>query len=110
MSEKTVELTETNFETTALRKDGKPVLIDYWATWCAPCRMMEPVLEALADELDGTAVIGKVNADEEPALAQAARVQAVPTLLVLKDGEVVDILMGVQSKNALKSKLEALAA
>ena len=110
MSDKTVKLTEKNFEQEALRKDGQPVLVDFWATWCAPCRMMEPVLESIADELEGKAVIGKVNIDDEPSLAAAARVQAVPTLLLIKDGKVQDVLMGVQPKAKLLEKLEGLAA
>lgn len=108
MGSKTIHLTEADFEQKALRKDGVPVLVDFWATWCGPCRVMEPVLESLAEELEGTAVVGKVNVDEEPALASAARIQAVPTLVLLKDGKVEDVMMGVQSKDALKAKIERL--
>ena len=110
MSESTIELTEKNFEQKALRKDGTPVLIDFWAEWCGPCRAMEPVLESLAKELGETAVIGKVNVDEQPKLAGAARVQAIPTLVLLKDGEVKDVFTGMQSKKKLKSSLEKLVA
>ena len=109
MESKTVHLTHENFETEALRRDGTPVLVDFWATWCGPCRDMEPVLESLAEELDGRALIAKVNVDEEPALAHAARIQAVPTMVMLFNGEVIDVLMGVQSKGDLKERLEQLA-
>ena len=110
MSHKTIELTEKTFEDTALRNDGKPVLIDYWATWCGPCRAMTPVLESLADEYEGKAVIAKVNVDEQPTLAAAARVQAIPTLVLLKDGEVVNVMVGAQPKGKLKKELERHAA
>jgi thioredoxin 1 len=110
MQSKTVHLTQENFEREALRKDGTPVLVDFWATWCGPCLTMEPVLESLAEELAGRALIAKVNVDEEPALAQAARIQAIPTLVMLHNGEVIDVLLGVQSKGALKQRLEELTA
>lgn len=110
MQSKTVHLTQDNFENEALRKDGTPVLVDFWATWCGPCLAMEPVLESLAEELAGRALIAKVNVDEEPALANAARIQSIPTLVMLHNGEVIDVLLGVQSKIALKRRLEELAA
>lgn len=110
MDSKTVVLTEQNFETKVLRKDGTPVLVDYWATWCAPCRMMEPVLESLATELGDSAMIGKVNVDEQPGLAQSARVTAIPTLVLFQNGEVQDVFTGVQSLSKLKKRLKKLAA
>jgi thioredoxin 1 len=109
MSHKTLKLTQSNFEETALRKDGVPVLVDFWATWCGPCRAMEPVLESLANEFEGRAIIGKVNVDEEPNLAAAARVQAIPTLVLLKDGKVEDVLVGMQPKEKLRARLDRLA-
>jgi len=108
MQDKTAKLTEKTFETEALRKDGVPVLVDFWASWCGPCRAMEPVLESLAEELEGRAVIAKVNVDDEPAVANAARIQSIPTMVLLKNGEVKDVFVGVTSKSVLKSKILAL--
>ena len=108
MHNKTAKLTEKTFETEALRKDGVPVLVDFWASWCGPCRAMEPVLESLAEELEGRAVIAKVNVDDEPAVANAARIQSIPTMVLLKNGEVKDVFVGVTSKSVLKSKILAL--
>ncbi|MBI5512076.1 MAG: thioredoxin [Deltaproteobacteria bacterium] len=102
---KTVKLTEANFETQGLGQNGKPILIDFWASWCGPCRAMEPVLESLATELEGQAVIAKVNVDEEPALANGARIQSIPTMLLLKDGQVKEVFVGVTSKSALRAAL-----
>jgi thioredoxin 1 len=108
MQNKATKLTEKTFETEALRKDGVPVLVDFWASWCGPCRAMEPVLESLAEELEGRAVIAKVNVDDEPAVASAARIQSIPTMVLLKNGEVKDVFVGVTSKSVLMSKILAL--
>ncbi|MBN1960445.1 MAG: thioredoxin [Deltaproteobacteria bacterium] len=109
MSNKTRKLTEQTFAAEALRKDGTPVLVDFWASWCGPCRAMEPILESLAEELEGKAVIAKVNVDEEPGLAGAARVQSIPTMLLLQNGEVKDVFIGVTSKAVLQSKILSLS-
>lgn len=105
MNTRTMKLTEDNFQKQALRQDGVPVLVDYWASWCGPCRAMEPVLESLAQELQGRALIGKVNVDEEPALANAARVRSIPTMVLLQDGQVRDVFVGVTNQATLKAKI-----
>lgn len=105
MSGKALQVNTFNFEQVALRKDSVPVLIDFWAPWCAPCRMIAPVLDELANELEGKAVIAKVNVDEEPLLANAVRIRAVPTMLLFRNGKLQDVIMGVQSKQQLKRKL-----
>ena len=76
----------------------KPVLVDFWATWCGPCRMIAPVIEEVAAEFDGRAVVGKVDVDEEPGLAQRFGVMSIPTLIVLKGGKVVEQAVGARGK------------
>ena len=75
-----------------------PVLVDFWAPWCGPCRMIAPVIEEIAAEFDGRAVVGKVDVDEEPGLAQRFGVMSIPTLIVLKDGKVVEQAVGARGK------------
>ena len=104
----TVDLTVDTFQDVVLRDDGLPVLVDFWAPWCGPCRVMEPVLEELARELAGRAVIAKVNVDEQPALANATRIRAVPTLHLVHEGKLVDVMMGVQSRERLLHALRGL--
>ena len=107
MSGKAVEITDANFENAVLKSD-KPVLIDFWAVWCGPCRAVAPVVEELADEYDGRAVIGKLDVDANRDTAVRYGIQAIPTLLLVKDGEVADRVVGIIDKNGLKSKLDAL--
>ena len=100
-----VEFTESNFEEMALKSD-KPVLVDFWAEWCGPCRMVGPVVEEIANEYDGKAVIGKVNVDENPEISMKYGIRNIPTILFLKNGEVVDKSVGAVPKNVLTEKLD----
>lgn len=106
MSGKTVKLTAANFEHLTSRTDDVPVLVDFWAPWCGPCKMIGPTLEQLAGEFGDQAVIGKVNVDEEPELANAARIQAIPTLVLMRKGKVEDVVVGVPTKQRLKELLQ----
>ena len=99
-----IVITKDNFEEEVLKSDI-PVLIDFWATWCAPCRMLAPVIEELAIELEGAVKVGKVNIDDEQALALDYRVVSIPTVLLFKDGEVVKMSIGYKSKEELKEEL-----
>lgn len=101
-----LELTEANFEELVINSD-KPVLVDFWAEWCGPCRMVGPIVEELAKEYDGKAVIGKVNVDEHGGISMKYGIRNIPTLLIFKNGEVVDKQVGVAPKTALAAKLEA---
>ncbi|NLA96436.1 MAG: thioredoxin [Clostridiaceae bacterium] len=98
-------LKQDNFEEKVLKSD-LPVLIDFWAEWCGPCRMVAPVIEELAKNYAGKAVIGKVNVDEERSLAQKYRVFSIPTLFVFKDGEVVDQLVGARPYDDIAKVLD----
>jgi thioredoxin 1 len=100
-----LEFTESNFD--ELIKTDKPVLVDFWAEWCGPCRLVGPHVEALATEYEGKAVIGKVNVDQHGALAAKYGVRNIPTLIVLKNGEVVDKVVGAVPKETLAAKLDA---
>jgi len=101
-----VEFTDSNFEELALKSD-KPVLVDFWAEWCGPCRMVGPVVEELATEYDGKAVIGKVNVDQNPEISSKYGIRSIPTILFIKDGEVVDKQVGAVSKDVLAGKIDA---
>ena len=101
---KYIELTQENFESTV--KEGVS-LVDFWAPWCGPCRMIAPVIDELASEFDGKANICKVNTDEQQDLAVKYGVRSVPTILFMKDGEIVDQVIGAQSKQALADKIDA---
>ena len=98
-----LKITATNYDELVARAD-KPVLLDFWAEWCGPCRMVSPVVEEIAASHPEIAV-GKVNVDEEPALAQAFRVQSIPMLVLLRDNAVVAAAVGAQSKEQIEQKL-----
>ncbi len=100
-----IELTDANFEELVLNSD-KPVLVDFWAEWCGPCRMVGPIVEELAGEYEGRAVIGKVNVDHNREVSMKFGIRNIPTLLVFKGGEIVDKQVGVAPKNVLAKKLE----
>ena len=102
---KYIELTNENFEATT--KEGV-ALVDFWAPWCGPCRMIAPVIEELAADFDGKAAICKVNTDEQQELASKFAVRSIPTILLMKDGEVVETMVGAASKAAFAEKLNAL--
>jgi thioredoxin 1 len=104
-----VTLTENNFESEAL-KSSSPVLVDFWAEWCGPCKMIAPVLDELADEYQGKVKIGKVNVDEHQQLAAQYNVTAIPTLLVIKNGQVAEQMVGAKSKRDLKASLDRATA
>ena len=102
-------LTDTNFQAEVI--DSKlPVLVDFWAEWCGPCKMIAPMLEELATEYAGKVKIGKVNIDEEGALATPYRITAIPTLLLFKNGQVIDQMVGAKSKSALKTSFDRALA
>jgi thioredoxin 1 len=103
----TIEINEANFEAEVLHSN-QPVLVDFWAEWCGPCKMLGPVLEEIALELDGRAKVAKVNIDANSALAARYGIQAIPTLLYFAGGELRDKSVGLLSKRALLSKLEKL--
>jgi len=101
-----LEITDSNFEELVLKSD-KPVLVDFWAEWCGPCRMVGPVVEELSNEYSGKAVVGKVNVDNNAAISAKYGIRNIPTLLFFKNGEVVEKHVGVAAKNVLADKLNA---
>ena len=103
------QFTDSNFDAEVLKSD-KPVLVDLWAEWCGPCRMLTPIIEELYTEYDGKAVIGKLNVDENPEVSAKYGVRSIPTLLIFKNGELVDKQVGVVPKSALAKKLDAQMA
>lgn len=102
-----ITLTDQNFEQEVLNSDV-PVLVDFWATWCGPCRVIAPVIIELAEEFSGRAKIAKLDVDHNPATAQNYSVRSIPTLLFFKDGVVVDQLIGASPKRTLAAKLDDL--
>ncbi len=101
----TLNITKENFEAEVIKSD-KPVLLDFWASWCAPCRMLSPVVDEIAGEV-ANAKVGKINVDEQPELASLFRVISIPTLVTMKDGKVTQTSIGVVPKKQILSMLNA---
>lgn len=104
--ESIVTLSDSNFDEVVTGAD-KPVLVDFWAEWCGPCKMIAPILDEIAEEKGDAVQIAKVDVDKNPALSQKFQVRAIPTLLLFKNGEVVNQIVGMTSKGDLISKIEA---
>ncbi|MEJ6582663.1 MAG: thioredoxin [Crocinitomicaceae bacterium] len=102
-----VEITDANFEELVMNSD-KPVVVDFWAEWCGPCRMIGPVIEEMSAEYDGKAIIGKVNVDENPGVSAKFGVRNIPTILFVKNGEIADKSVGAVPKAQLTAKLDAI--
>lgn len=101
-----ITFTDANFDAEVLKHNGT-VLVDFFAPWCGPCKMMAPVIEKLAEEYDGKVKIGELDVDENGETAMKYEVQSIPTLIIFKNGEVADKMIGFQSEEALKSKLDS---
>jgi len=104
MSDQIIELDSSNFES-AISEASTPVVVDFWAPWCGPCKAITPILEEIADELGNTVKICKVNVDNNSEIAGKFEIRAIPTILIFKNGEVADTVVGLTSKDDLKAKL-----
>jgi thioredoxin 1 len=106
LTDMALELTDANFEETVLKSD-KPVLVDFWAEWCGPCRMITPLVEELSKDYEGKAVIGKLNVDNNPGVSAQFGIRNIPTILFFKNGEIVDKQVGAVPKSVLAAKIDA---
>ena len=105
---KAIEFTDSNFETEVLNSET-PVLVDFWATWCGPCKMIAPVIEEIAGEMEGKVKVGKVDVDQNRGLSIKFNVRSIPTLMIFHKGQAVETMVGVRPKSELESKLTQLA-
>ena len=103
----TIEITDSNFQEVVIDA-GKPAVVDFWAEWCGPCRMLTPIVKELSSEYEGRVVVGKVDVDSNPGISAKYGIRNIPTLLFFKDGQVVDKQVGVVPKGALVNKIDAL--
>ena len=101
-----LEITDANFDELVMKSD-KPVVIDFWAVWCGPCKMVGPIIEELATDYEGKAVVGKVDVDSNPNVAMKYGIRNIPTVIYVKNGEVVDKQVGVAPKNVYTGKIDA---
>lgn len=104
-----IEFTESNFSTEVLEAD-MPVLVDFWAPWCGPCKMIAPIVEEISEEYAGKIKVGKLNTDDNQGVASQYGIMSIPTLMIFKNGEVVERIVGAQPKEALTLKLESVLA
>jgi thioredoxin 1 len=102
-----LELNDSNFEEVVL-KSGKPALIDFWAEWCGPCRLIGPIVEEIATEYEGRVVVGKIDVDENPGVTSRYGIRNIPTVLFIKDGEIADKQVGAVPKSVLVNKVNSL--
>ncbi|HVX14702.1 MAG TPA: thioredoxin [Pirellulales bacterium] len=109
MAGNVAEFTDSNFQADVL-DSNQPVLVDFWAPWCGPCRMIAPLVEELASEYAGSVKVGKINIDDSPQMAQKFSVNSIPTLMVFKGGQPVETFVGVQPKNRLQRALDSVKA
>jgi thioredoxin 1 len=105
-SEKVLTLTEANFDST-MKESAVPVLVDFWAEWCAPCKRLAPTIDAVALELDGKLAVGKLNVDDHPGVSSRFGIRGIPTMILFKGGQAVEQIVGLVSKDELKKMVSA---
>ncbi|MCQ2095269.1 MAG: thioredoxin [Bacteroidaceae bacterium] len=101
-----MEITDSNYQ--SVLAEGKPVMLDFWATWCGPCKIIAPIVEELAKEYEGKVIIGKVNVEENEELTEQFKVRNIPSLFFIKDGNIVDKFVGATTKDVIEAKINAL--